>query len=203
MQSLRNKGVWPSDLVTPMAEVSAMDMAAMEQSLTSSLDAGGKRLWPPDDSTAESDGEIRYPRGRNLLSAGAGARVVGCSSEMAGCAAQNLLTPFENEIWLSAEALPQHVTVRVAAGAPPLRAVGWACWHAFTTNPRAVRVEESADGEFFERVDELVVMEGPRRGVHLFELARPARGPFIRLQARALIRKPSTRTLLPSPAPSL
>ena len=37
-------------------------------------------------------------------------------------------------------------------------------------------------------------MEGPRRGVHLFELARPARGPFVRLQARARAERARGRT---------
>ena len=80
----------------------------------------------------------RLLHGRNVLCADAGARLVGCTSEKAGCAAQNALSAFEHELWLSDESLPQHVTVRFSGR--PLHLIGWVCWHAFATNPRTVRV---------------------------------------------------------------
>ena len=52
---------------------------------------------------------------------------------------RNLLLDRNDALWLAGDA-PQHVTIRIKDGHPPIRFVGWHVWQDYVTNPKTVVV---------------------------------------------------------------
>ena len=78
----------------------------------------------------------------NWASKDCGARVVSFSSEVNGCEASNVLDPQLSSIWLSEEVAPHWICLSLNGDnrgqKATIRAIGWHCWHPYSTNPKNV-----------------------------------------------------------------
>jgi hypothetical protein len=79
----------------------------------------------------------------NWASKACGAKIVDFSSEVEGCEAMNVVDPQLSNIWLTDEKSPQWLCLSLNGNfegqKTTIRALGWHCWHAYTTNPKTVR----------------------------------------------------------------
>lgn len=86
----------------------------------------------------------------NWASAELGATIQVVSSQVPGCEACNVLTDNLSEIWLSETGIPQWICISLTEienlADAEVRTIGWYCWHAYSTNPREVRLHVSRDG---------------------------------------------------------
>ena len=116
-------------------------------------------------------------RSTNLASAFVGARIIACSSEAAGCEAENLLYESRDLVWRARRgAKAARVALRLsAAGAPRLgfgadfvRSVGWRCapGHA----PVQATVEASRDGDSYRVLATLRTPDASAGEFHLWDL---------------------------------
>jgi len=119
-------------------------------------------------------------RGTNLASAFVGARVVACSSEAAGCEAENLLYESRDLVWRARRGATQaRVTLRLnALGAPRLgfgvesvRSVGWRC--APGRAPASATVEASRDGDAYRVLRKLDAPDATAGEFSLWDLDAP------------------------------
>lgn len=80
----------------------------------------------------------------NWASKACGAKIVDFSSEVEGCEATNVVDPQLPNIWLTDEKSPQWLCLSLNGNfegqKTTIRALGWHCWHAYTTNPKTVRI---------------------------------------------------------------
>lgn len=109
----------------------------------------------------------------NLANAQQGAEVIGTSSEVAGCEAGHILTDDLSQIWLSEDGIPQWICLSLFniphQEDTAIRSIGWHCWHAYSTNPKEIRVHVSHDGIKFKIWDSLIVTSATQRsGTQLF-----------------------------------
>ena len=116
-------------------------------------------------------------RSTNLASAFVGARIIACSSEAAGCEAENLLYESRDLVWRARRgAKAARVALRLsAAGAPRIgfgadfvRSVGWRCapGHA----PVQATVEASRDGDAYRVLATLRTPDASAGEFHLWDL---------------------------------
>ena len=108
-------------------------------SLASSAVTPGTQRYDPMTVLSSEPSQSPLPvqgRSTNLASAFVGARIIACSSEAAGCEAENLLYESRDLVWRARRgAKAARVAIRLsAAGAPRLgfgadfvRSVGWRC----------------------------------------------------------------------------
>ena len=126
---------------------------------------------------SESPLPARGGRSANLASAFVGARIIACSSEAAGCEAENLLYESRDLVWRARRgAKAARVALRLsAAGAPRLgfgadfvRSVGWRCapGHA----PVQATVEASSDGDAYRVLLTLTTPDASAGEFHLWDL---------------------------------
>lgn len=115
-----------------------------------------------------------------------GSQVVSLSSELPGCEGRNILEEDLSKIWLSDEGLPQWLCISLD-GIPDkaeveIRTIGWHCWHAYSTNPREVRLHVSKDGTKFRLWDTFI--GECQKGTQLFCCAPISASlyPFIALE---------------------
>ena len=104
----------------------------------------------------------------NWATESAGARVVDCSSEVAGCDSSHVIQESLSSIWLSNsdEGLPQWLCICQSAKLV-IRTIGWHCWHSYSTNPKVVQLHVSCDGSKFKVWDTLIVSQ-QMKGTQLF-----------------------------------
>lgn len=143
---------------------------------------GTQRYDPMTVLSTEPSRSPRPTRGRgtNLASAFVGARVVACSSEAAGCEAENLLYESRDLVWRARRGAKQaRVTLRLnAAGAPRLgfgvesvRSVGWRC--APGRAPASATVEASRDGDAYRVLRKLDAPDATAGEFSLWDLDAP------------------------------
>jgi hypothetical protein len=109
---------------------------------------------------------------KNLATVDCGAEIADVSYEAAHVAsnASNLLLDREDLLWITGEA-PQHVTVRLPAGHPPILFVGWHVWHDYLTNPKTMEIYS---GVVMDILTPLVACTAlPGAGTQLWELQSP------------------------------
>ena len=121
----------------------------------------------------------------NWASLDVGARLVGFSSEVEGCEAENVLNPRLSQLWLSQGASPQWLCIslgQLSAGNVCIRTIGWHCWHPYSTNPMNVTIHISGDGSKFKVWDTFHAVKA--KGTQLFCCApiSSAIYPFIALE---------------------
>lgn len=88
----------------------------------------------------------------NWASISLGCRIISSSSELPHCESGNVLGDDLSQIWLSDYGLPQWLSISLTntvEKSVEIRSIGWCCWHAYSTNPRDVRVHVSQDGVKF------------------------------------------------------
>ena len=113
-----------------------------------------------------------YMAEKNFATAAHGAEIAEVSYEAAHVAsnASNLLLDREDLLWITGEA-PQHVTVRLASGHPPLSFVGWHVWHDYRTNPKTVEIYSGVVQDCMTPVVACNALPGA--GTQLWELSTP------------------------------
>ena len=93
--------------------------------------------------------------GLNWASKECGARVIDCSSEINGCEAKNVLDPHISNIWLTEEGSPHWLCIALngenTGRKTTIRAIGWHCWHPYSTNPKEVSQEECSSRGMFPK----------------------------------------------------
>ena len=154
---------------------------ARQGSLASSAVTPGTQRYDPmtvlSTEASESPLPARGGRSTNLASAFVGARIIACSSEAAGCEAENLLYESRDLVWRARRgAKAARVALRLsAAGAPRLgfgadfvRSVGWRCapGHA----PVQATVEASSDGDAYRVLLTLTTPDASAGEFHLWDL---------------------------------
>eukprot|EP00981_Chlorochromonas_danica_P006015 scaffold1244_cov162-Ochromonas_danica.AAC.51 len=88
----------------------------------------------------------------NWASISLGCRITSSSSELPHCESGNVLGDDLSKIWLSDYGLPQWLSISLTntvEESVEIRSIGWCCWHAYSTNPRDVRLHVSQDGVKF------------------------------------------------------
>ena len=80
----------------------------------------------------------------NWASKDCGAKVIDFSSEVEGCEACNVIDPLLSNIWLTDEKPTQWLCLSLNGNyegqKTTIRALGWHCWHPYSTNPKIVRI---------------------------------------------------------------
>ena len=149
-------------------------------SLASSAVTPGTQRYDPMTVLSSEPSQSPLPvqgRSTNLASAFVGARIIACSSEAAGCEAENLLYESRDLVWRARRgAKAARVALRLsAAGAPRLgfgadfvRSVGWRCapGHA----PVQATVEASSDGDAYRVLLTLTTPDASAGEFHLWDL---------------------------------
>ena len=149
-------------------------------SLASSAVTPGTQRYDPMTVLSSEPSQSPLPvqgRSTNLASAFVGARIIACSSEAAGCEAENLLYESRDLVWRARRgAKAARVALRLsAAGAPRLgfgadfvRSVGWRCapGHA----PVQATVEASRDGDAYRVLLTLTTPDASAGEFHLWDL---------------------------------
>ena len=149
-------------------------------SLASSAVTPGTQRYDPMTVLSSEPTQSPLPvqgRSTNLASAFVGARIIACSSEAAGCEAENLLYESRDLVWRARRgAKAARVALRLsAAGAPRLgfgadfvRSVGWRCapGHA----PVQATVEASSDGDAYRVLATLRTPDASAGEFHLWDL---------------------------------
>ena len=149
-------------------------------SLASSAVTPGTQRYDPMTVLSSEPSQSPLPvqgRSTNLASAFVGARIIACSSEAAGCEAENLLYESRDLVWRARRgAKAARVALRLsAAGAPRLgfgadfvRSVGWRCapGHA----PVQATVEASSDGDAYRVLATLRTPDASAGEFHLWDL---------------------------------
>ena len=157
-----------------------MPRARRTGSLASSAVTPGTQRYDPMTVLSSEPSESPMPvqgRSTNLASAFVGARIIACSSEAAGCEAENLLYESRDLVWRARRgAKAARVALRLsAAGAPRLgfgadfvRSVGWRCapGHA----PVQATVEASSDGDAYRVLATLRTPDASAGEFHLWDL---------------------------------
>ena len=154
-------------------------MRARSSMASSAVTPGTQRYDPMTVLSSEPSQSPLPVQGRstNLASAFVGARIIACSSEAAGCEAENLLYESRDLVWRARRgAKAARVALRLsAAGAPRLgfgadfvRSVGWRCapGHA----PREATVEASSDGDAYRVLLTLTAPDASAGEFHLWDL---------------------------------
>eukprot|EP00741_Cyanophora_paradoxa_P004537 tig00000808_g4406.t1 len=101
-------------------------------------------------------------------------RLVEASSAAAGCPAENLLTASDEDLWLSAESVPQSITFEFTEPGPEIHTFAFFCWHGYWTNVRSAKILVSGDLLSFRSVCR--VEADMRPGWQCFGLAEPIAG---------------------------
>ena len=155
-------------------------MRGRRSSLASSAVTPGTQRYDPMTVLSSEPSQSPLPvqgRSTNLASAFVGARIIACSSEAAGCEAENLLYESRDLVWRARRgAKAARVALRLsAAGAPRLgfgadfvRSVGWRCapGHA----PVQATVEASTEGDAYRVLATLRTPDASAGEFHLWDL---------------------------------
>lgn len=99
-------------------------------------------------------------------------KVIQCSSNEKSCNPKNIIDNASKTIWLSLKGFPQSVTFDlthlIKKPKPFFQYWGIHCWHAYSTNPKEVEIQCSADNKSFESLGHYQLHFKP--GVQVFEI---------------------------------